>query len=105
MSATTHYEQKIGMGDMDSQGWFLNSANPRQYMRNALYLNSGTGRFMEAAFLTGLASTDWTWSVKFADFDNDGFSDVFVTNGMVRNFMDADVQREIAANGGLQSRL
>ena len=102
MSATTHYEQKIGMGDMDSQGWFLTSANPRQYMRNALYLNSGKDRFMEVAALAGLSSTDWTWTVKFADFDNDGFSDVFVTNGMVRNFMDADVQREIAAKTGLQ---
>ncbi len=101
MSATTHYEQKIGMGDMDSQGWFLDSAEPRQYMRNALYLNSGTGRFMETAFMAGLASTDWSWSVKFADFDNDAFSDVFVTNGMVRNFMDADVQRRIAAKTGL----
>jgi len=101
MSATTLYEQKIGMGEMDSQGWFLNSANPRQYMRNALYLNSGTGRFMEIAFMAGLASTDWTWSVKFADFDNAGWMDVFVTNGMVRNFLDADVQREIAAKTGL----
>jgi len=97
MAATTHYDQKIGMGDMDTQGWFLTSASPKQYMRNALYLNSGTGRFMEAAYLAGLASTDWTWSAKFADFDNDGFSDVFVTNGMVRNFMDADVQRRIHA--------
>jgi len=102
MSATTHYEQKIGMGDMDSQGWFLVSAVPRQYMRNALYLNSGTDRFMETAFMAGVASTDWTWSVKFADFDNDGFSDVFMTNGMVRNFMDADVQRAITARTDLQ---
>jgi len=102
MSATTHYEQKIGMGDMDSQGWFLVSAVPRQYMRNALYLNSGTDRFMETASMAGVASTDWTWSVKFADFDNDGFSDLFMTNGMVRNFMDADVQRAIAAQTDLQ---
>lgn len=100
MAATTHYDQKVGMGEMDAQTWFLTSASPRQYMRNALYVNSGTGRFLEAAFLAGLASTDWTWSARFADFDNDGFSDVFVTNGMVRNFMDADVQRQIRAAQG-----
>ena len=52
-------------------------------MRNALYLNTGTSRFMEVAYLTGLA-TDWTWTVKFGDLDNDGFEDVYFTNGMSR---------------------
>ena len=98
MSATTHYEQKVGMGEMDSQIWFLRSANPRQYMRNALYLNTGTARFMEIAHLAGVSSTDWTWSAKLNDYDNDGLVDLFVSNGMVRNFMDADVQRQIAAD-------
>ena len=36
--------------------------------------------FMEVAYLTNLASTDWTWSVKFGDLDNDGLIDVFFTN-------------------------
>ena len=97
MSATSHYEEKVGMGDMAKLGWFLESAEPRQYMRNAVYLNSGTEQFMEIAHLAGLASTDWTWSVKLNDFDNDGFNDAFITNGMVRNFMDSDTQREIVA--------
>lgn len=98
MAATSHYEEKVGMGDMAELGWFLESAEPRQYMRNALYLNSGTDRFMEIAHLAGISSTDWTWSVKLNDFDNDGFNDAFITNGMVRNFMDADTQREIDAS-------
>ena len=98
MAATSHYEEKVGMGNMAELGWFLKSAEPRQYMRNALYLNSGTDRFMEIAHLAGIASTDWTWSVKLNDFDNDGFNDAFITNGMVRNFMDADTQREIDAS-------
>jgi hypothetical protein len=97
MSATSHYEEKVGMGDMASQGWFLTSARPRQYMRNAMYLNSGAGRFMEIAHLAGISSTDWTWSAKLNDLDNDGYVDLFITNGMVRNFMDADTQREIDA--------
>jgi hypothetical protein len=98
MAATSHYEEKVGMGDMAQLGWFLKSAEPRQYMRNALYLNSGTERFMEIAHLAGIASTDWTWSVKLNDFDNDGLNDAFITNGMVRNFMDSDTQREIDAS-------
>ena len=53
-------------------------------MRSALYLNTGTGRCLEAAYLTGLAATDWTWSPRFEDLDNDGRLDLFVTNGMYR---------------------
>ena len=35
MSGTSHFKRKLGMGDMDSNGWFLTFAEPRQYMRNA----------------------------------------------------------------------
>ena len=90
MSATTHFMQKTTMGSMSRFRDFLENARPRQYMRNALYLNSGTGRFMEAAYLAGLADTDWTWSVKLADFDNDGWVDGYFTNGMSRSFNESD---------------
>ena len=101
MAATTHYKAKVNMGEMDEQSWFLTAAEPRQYMRNAVFLNSGTSRFMEVARLTGLANTDWTWSVKFADFDNDGWTDVFISNGMTRNWFDSDMRARLHALGGL----
>jgi len=91
MSGTDHYKQKVGMGDMEKDAWFLSSSDPQQYMRNAVYLNTGGDHFMEAAFLLGLANTDWTWTVKFADLDNDGFNDLFVTNGMTRDYFDSDL--------------
>ncbi|MCH8275275.1 MAG: VCBS repeat-containing protein [Armatimonadetes bacterium] len=90
MSSTTHFMQKTTMGAMGWSGWFLDSAEPRQYMRNTLYLNTGTDRLMEVAYLTGLANTDWTWSIKFGDLDNDGRVDVFVSNGMEKNVNDSD---------------
>lgn len=97
MAGSTHYKSKMGMGDMEDQGWFLTVPEPRQYMRNAVYVNTGTKRFLEAAFLTGLAKTDWTWAVKFADFDNDGWEDVYVTNGMTRDLFHSDLkERELA---------
>jgi len=86
MSATTSYKQKVGMGEMEKDGWFLESSEPRQTMRNALYLSSGTERFMEIAYLAGLASTDWTWTIRFADLDNDGWVR-YVT--LARGFMSA----------------
>jgi len=82
MSSTTHYMGKMLMGSMDQHRWFLMHANPQQYMRNALYVNTGTGRFLEAAHMAGLASSDWTWSVRFADLDEDGRLDFFATNGI-----------------------
>jgi hypothetical protein len=97
MSPTTHEKQMRLMGNMSEQGWFLEYGRPRQAMRNTLFLNSGMPRFMEAAFLTGLDSTGWTWSVKFADLDNDGLQDVYFTNGHARQVTDSDLQPLIAA--------
>ena len=91
MAATTHYKSKVTMGDMGDRRWFLENAWPRQIMRNNLFLNTGTPRFMEAAFLCGLAGTDWSWAVKLADLDNDSRVDVFITNGASRMITDADI--------------
>ena len=89
MSGATHYREKLSMGDM--QSWFPETSQPPQFMRNALYLNSGTSRFLECAFLAGVASTDWTWSVRFEDFDGDGWQDLFVTNGAERYWDNSDL--------------
>ncbi len=61
-----------------------------QVMRNSLYLNNGDGSFSDIAWLADVAASEWTWTVKFADLDLDGFVDLFITNGMVRDLMDAD---------------
>ncbi len=92
MAGVSHFKSKVGMGDMSKSAWFLEYPEPRQYMRNAVYLNTGTDRFMEIANLAGLSSSDWTWSVKFADLDNDGRVDLFVTNGMTRDYFHSDLK-------------
>ena len=90
MSGTTHYKQKLGMGAMSASAEFLATAFPRQYMRNAVFLSTGTGRLREAAHMAGLANSDWTWTVRLSDFDNDGKVDVYFTNGMAVNLNRAD---------------
>lgn len=90
MSATNHYKQKTTMGAMNSADIAAVSGPPPQLMRNALFINTGTGRFLEAAYFANLADSDWSWAVKFADFDLDSHVDVFISNGMSRNFNDSD---------------
>ena len=61
-----------------------------QFVHNALQLNRGGGLFSEIGFLAGVASTDWSWSPLFADLDNDGWKDLFITNGVFRRPNDMD---------------
>lgn len=91
MSGASHYKQKLDMGSMGAAGWFLAQGNPRQYMKNCLFINSGQGPFMEMASMTGLSATDWTWAVRLVDMDNDGLLDVYVTNGHARDLMNGDI--------------
>ncbi|NUQ91489.1 MAG: VCBS repeat-containing protein [Gemmatimonadaceae bacterium] len=61
-----------------------------QVTHNALQLNRGAGLFSDVAFLAGVAATDWSWCPLFADLDNDGRKDLFITNGIYRRPNDLD---------------
>ncbi len=65
-----------------------------QYARNTLQLNRGVTdgklRFSEIGLLAGIAATDWSWAPLFADYDNDGRKDLFVTTGIYRRPNDLD---------------
>jgi len=61
-----------------------------QYSRNMLQQNNGDGTFSEVGQLEGVSNTDWSWSALFSDFDNDGYKDLVVTNGYVKDYTDMD---------------
>lgn len=73
-----------------------------QYIRNVLQLNRGFGaaskehplspvpHFSDISYLAGTAATDWSWSALFSDLDNDGFSDLLITNGYRKDITDLD---------------
>ncbi len=59
-------------------------------MRNMLQLNNANGTFSEIGQLARVSNTDWSWAPPFADFDNDGWKDLFVTNGYFKDYTDRD---------------
>src|SRR5437763_13412706 len=65
-----------------------------QYAHNTLQLNRGAVRgtppFSEIGYLAGVAATDWSWAPLFADLDNDGYKDLFITTGIYRRPNDLD---------------
>ncbi len=69
-----------------------------EFMRNMLQLNNGNRYYGDTALpffseigqLAGVSATDWSWSVLLADFNNDGWKDMHITNGVGRDFINAD---------------
>ncbi|MGB7394426.1 MAG: VCBS repeat-containing protein, partial [Pricia sp.] len=68
----------------------LRSGFHYQYMRNMLQLNNGNGTFSEIGQLAGISNTDWSWAPLFADYDNDGLKDLYITNGYFRDYTNLD---------------
>jgi hypothetical protein len=75
-----------------------------QYARNTLQLNRGGGRFSDIGYLAGVSATDWSWAPLFADLDDDGRKDLFVTNGIYRRPNDLDYINFVA-DGAVQASL
>ena len=64
-----------------------------QYMRNMLHVSSKNRdgiQFSEIGQLAGVSNTDWSWSALFCDFDLDGWQDLFITNGYMRDYTNMD---------------
>ena len=101
MAGTTREFTQRGLADSRARAVITQNEQAGtavQLLHNALYLNTGAGRVLEAAHLAGLAGTNWTWSVRFEDLDQDGRLDLFVTNGMDREQNNLDmIERRLAA--------
>ncbi len=61
-----------------------------QFTTNCLQLNNGDGTFSEIADLAGVNATDWSWGALIFDFNNDGWKDIFVSNGISRDLTNQD---------------
>lgn len=98
MMASDNYTQKTSMSAMSTKRFdeHVDLGLHHQYMYNALQLNNGVDPknqiplFSDIALLAGVSSTDWSWSPLFFDMDNDGYKDLFVGNGIMRDFRNND---------------
>jgi hypothetical protein len=68
----------------------INNGYEHQYIRNTLQLNNGNGSFSEIGQIAGIEATEWSWSPLFADYDNDGLKDLFISNGYRQDIINLD---------------
>lgn len=61
-----------------------------QFTRNMMFINQANSRFLETGLLSGIGATDWSWSGLFADYDQDGEQDLFISNGIPKRPNDLD---------------
>ena len=64
-----------------------------QSMRNMLQLNNANGTFSDIGQFAGISATDWSWAPLLADFNNDGYLDLYITNGYGRDMINRDVMK------------
>lgn len=69
---------------------FLENGYAPQYMQNTLHLNRGNGMYSEVGFQSGIAATEWSWGILAADYNLDGFKDIYITNGILGATNDMD---------------
>ena len=79
-----------GAENFDKFQFLFNQGFYFQYSRNMLQQNNGDGTFSEVGQLAGVSNTDWSWAGLFGDYDNDGYKDLFVTNGYVKDYTEMD---------------
>lgn len=101
------YKVLMNLMQYDRYNLLVQYGYGRQDGRNVLQLNNGNGTYSEIGQYSGVATTDWSWSPLVADFDNDGWKDLFVTNGYRKDLTQQDYvtyfRDSIQRTGGLSS--
>ncbi len=97
MLPNEYERQKKMLGSNNYDKFLLSQRNEYtpQYIHNTLQLHNGiVGKHIipasEVGFASGIASTDWSWAPLIADYDNDGYKDLYITNGYVKDITDLD---------------
>jgi hypothetical protein len=97
MAPSDHFRSKAYMMSMNVKKFhnMVNNGLQHQYMFNTFQINNGDGKFSEIAQFSGVAKTDWSWAPLFFDMDQDGYKDLFITNGIKENFLYRDIKEDV----------
>ena len=100
MMSEDHIRSKENMATMSTVNFnkLVSMGYHYQYTSNMLQLNNENGTFSEIGQLAGIAKTDWSWAPLIADFDNDGFNDLFITNGIQHDLSNQDFRNQMRIN-------
>lgn len=85
-----HLKQITSYDTYDLYALKLSRDYHHQITQSVLQLNNGNGTFSEIARLAGVDATDWSWGALLFDMDNDGWKDIFVSNGIAHDLTDID---------------
>ncbi|MFT3681910.1 MAG: VCBS repeat-containing protein [Ferruginibacter sp.] len=83
-------KRSLGEDAYDIFNYKISVGYSHQYTRNNLQYNRRNGLFSEIGLYSGVAATDWSWAPLWVDFDNDGFKDLFMSNGIPKRMNDID---------------
>ncbi|HMG16384.1 MAG TPA: CRTAC1 family protein, partial [Saprospiraceae bacterium] len=102
------YKQMLNTLQFERYNFLLNYGYGHQISRNMLQLNNGNNTFSDIGQLAGISNTDWSWGATFNDFDNDGWKDIYITNGYPNDVTDNDymiyTRDSIELSGGVNQK-
>ncbi|HMT53774.1 MAG TPA: VCBS repeat-containing protein [Saprospiraceae bacterium] len=94
---------KTTFEDWDKYQYNLTNDYYHQFTRNMLHLNQSGKYFKEIGRFAGVHATDWSWGAIINDFDNDGWKDLFVSNGIYQDLTDQDFLNFIGSEEAMKS--
>ena len=83
-------KRSLGEDDYDIYQYKISVGYDYQFTRNNLQWNRRNGKFSEVGMYAGMFATDWSWATLLMDFDNDGYKDIFIANGIPKRMNDMD---------------
>ncbi len=102
------FKQMQNTSQYERYNLLLNYGYGHQILRNMLQLNNGNNTFSEIGQLAGISNTDWSWGATFNDYDNDGWKDIYITNGYLHDVTDNDylvyTRDSIEQSGGINKK-
>ncbi len=92
MLAENYARGKENMASMSTQNFLsmVEVGYHHAYMANMLHIDNGNGTYNETGQMSGVVKTDWSWAPLIADYDNDGNKDIYITNGVIKDYTNQD---------------